>query len=209
MKEVIPRVIKPEIIEYEASEGNMTRSIAVYYSGGVMSKKKYRKVYRDSTYKRDLEIKKTLRISVAHLPYPRLVPYHKLTSYVKSIPMGTVYNVYDTLCEGMREDDKVSGCYRDLKYALIMLGKYYLSNNTEYDLVWFNNEPYTFVVSLGGDGAPFGKYDTACSWLISFLNIGRVILSCNENYLILEQIVTKPAFQYKGMLQCLFNNFFD
>ena len=37
---------------------------------------------------------------------------------------------------------------------------------------------------LGGDGAPFGKDDTACAWLVSFLNIGRGILSSNENYLL-------------------------
>lgn len=35
-----------------------------------------------------------------------------------------------------------------------------------------------------GDGAPFGKDDTACAWLISLLKIGRGVLSCNENYLL-------------------------
>ncbi|CAB3978954.1 Hypothetical predicted protein [Paramuricea clavata] len=39
------------------------------------------------------------------------------------------------------------------------------------------------TLALGGDGAPFGKDDTACAWLVSILNIGRV-LSSNENFLL-------------------------
>jgi hypothetical protein len=39
-------------------------------------------------------------------------------------------------------------------------------------------------VSIGGDGAPFGKDDTACVWLVSFLNTGKAFLSSNENFLL-------------------------
>ncbi len=49
--------------------------------------------------------------------------------------------------------------------------------------MWFN-EPNTFQVVLGGDGAPFGKEESASSWLLSFLNRGKKILSSNENVLI-------------------------
>ena len=35
----------------------------------------------------------------------------------------------------------------------------------------------TFHISLGGDGAPFGKDDTAFTCLVSFLNLGRGVLS--------------------------------
>ena len=52
------------------------------------------------------------------------------------------------------------------------------------NLLWFNNEINTFHVALGGDGAPFGKDDTPCSWLVSFLNRGKHILSNSENFLI-------------------------
>ena len=51
------------------------------------------------------------------------------------------------------------------KELLLRLAEFYLSKPT--DLVWFD-EPNKFDVSLGGDGAPFGKYDTACAWLVSF-----------------------------------------
>ena len=42
-------------------------------------------------------------------------------------------------------------------------------------------DPNTFHIAIG---APFGKDDTACSWLVSFLNIGQSILSRNENFLL-------------------------
>jgi hypothetical protein len=41
-----------------------------------------------------------------------------------------------------------------------------------------------FQVAIGGDGAPFGKFDQSCAWLVSFLNIGHKILSSEENFLI-------------------------
>jgi hypothetical protein len=66
---------------------------------------------------------------------------------------------------------------------IIKLAEFYLSGCSGHSISWFG-APYTFVVSLGGDGAPFGKDDTACAWLVSFLNIGRGVLSSNENYLL-------------------------
>ena len=39
-------------------------------------------------------------------------------------------------------------------------------------------------MAIGGDGAPFGKFDQSCAWLVSFLNIGHKILSSEDNFLI-------------------------
>jgi hypothetical protein len=58
---------------------------------------------------------------------------------------------------------------------VIKLAEFYLSGCSGHLINWFG-APYTFVISLGGDGAPFGKDDTSCAWLISFLNIGRGVL---------------------------------
>ncbi|CAB4036926.1 Hypothetical predicted protein, partial [Paramuricea clavata] len=96
--------------------------------------------------------------------------------YIKSISLGTINSVTDTLCYGLDECDKVTGCYRNLKEMLIKLADFYLSGCTGHCITWFE-EPYTFSVAVGGDGAPFGKDDTACAWLISLLNIGRAFLS--------------------------------
>lgn len=43
--------------------------------------------------------------------------------------------------------------------------------------LWFNNEINKFHIVLGEDGAPFVKDSFACSWLISFLNRGKNIIS--------------------------------
>ena len=56
-------------------------------------------------------------------------------------------------------------------------------NHGKYNLLTFD-QPNTFHVALVGDGAPFGKDDTACSWLVSFLNIGQGVLSSNDNFLL-------------------------
>ena len=66
---------------------------------------------------------------------------------------------------------------------LVKLAEFYLSGCTGHSITWFE-EPYTFYVTVGGDGAPFGKDDTACAWLVSLLNIGRGVSSNNENYLL-------------------------
>lgn len=82
------------------------------------------------------------------------------------------------------------------------LAKYYLSS-PKYKLTWFNNEPYTFYVSLGGDGGPFGADDTACAWLVGFLNVARAVLSSNENYLLFGGNCTEDSIPVKRYLEKL------
>ena len=126
--------------------------------------------YRDSSYKRNSA--KAVRIVVNYCPVPRLVLYNRLMPFIKSIDIGQLYSVRETLCQGLAEEEKVDGMYRDIKQLLLYLAKFYLCQS-RYKLEWFGGEVNTFHVSLGSDGAPFGKDDTACAWLVSFLNIGR------------------------------------
>ena len=86
----------------------MLRSVAVYYSNGVMGKVKYRSVYRASTYSFSTDRKKAVRMSVANCPIPCLVPYHRLVAYIKSVDAGKLYSVHGTLCDDLDEKDKVS-----------------------------------------------------------------------------------------------------
>ena len=182
-KSVMPVIYKKSLKTYEASEDNLIRSVAVYYSGGVTGKKKYRKIYKYSCYRLNKDKTKNERLAIDSCPLPRLVPYNRIMPYTKSISLGTINSVTDTLCYGLDECDKVTGCYRNLKEMLIKLAEFYLSGCTGHSITWFE-EPYTFSVAVGGDGAPFGKDDTACAWLISLLNIGRGVLSSNKNYLL-------------------------
>ena len=154
----------------------------MHYSKEVMGKDKYKRVYKASSYKQEPGKKRAMRIKVANCPLSRLVPYHRLMSCIKSIDIGELHSVSENLCDGLDDCDKVIGCYRDIEDLLVRLAKFYL-NHGKYDLLTFD-QPNTFHVALGGDGAPFGKDDTACSWLVSFLNIGQGVLSSNDNFLL-------------------------
>ena len=178
-EKVMPRLYKKDLKRFESSSDNMLRSIAMYYSKGVMGKDKYKRMYKASLYKQEPGKKRAMRIKVANCPLPRLVPYHRLMSYIKSIDIGELHSVSENLCDGLDDCNKVNGCYRDIENLLVRLAKFYL-NHGKYDLLTFD-QPNTFHVALGGDGAPFGKDDTACSWLVSFLNIGQGVLSSNAN----------------------------
>ncbi len=98
---VIPKIYNSCLIDYEASDDNMIRSVAVYCGCGIMGKKKYRQVYRSVSYKKSATSKLGKHIKVAKCPIPLLVPYNKLMPFVKNIQIGTLYSVYDTLCDGL------------------------------------------------------------------------------------------------------------
>ena len=176
----------------------MVRSVAVYYGGWIMGKSKYRQVYRGVSYTATTSRQKNgERIAVPIFPVPLIAPYNKLMSFVKSIQIGTVYSVCETLCDGLKDQDKVQGCYQNFKELLLKLAEFYLCKQNGYNLVLFNE-------TLGGDGAPFGKYDTACAWLVGFLNLGKGILSSNENYLLFGANCSENFIgQKKPLLQSL------
>ena len=71
MESEISKKNESELKTYESSNENMCRSVAVYYSGGVTGKRKYRKLYRDSAYKVNNKMTHTTRISIASCPVPR------------------------------------------------------------------------------------------------------------------------------------------
>ena len=170
----------------------------MYYSKGIMAKDKYRAVYKASSYKQEVGIKRAAHIKVANCPSPRLVPYDRLMKYIKSIDIGHLHSVRETLCHGMDDCDKVNGCYRDIEDLLIKLATFYLDYG-RYELLTFD-QPNTYHVALGGDGAPFGKDDTACSWLVSFLNIGQGVLSSNENFLLFGANCSETSLPVKHFL---------
>lgn len=177
----------------------MIRSIATFYSSGVMGKK-YQSVYRASSYNKSTENPgHSIRITVSNCPIPRLVPYNKLMPFIKSIDIGKLYNVSETLCYDMDEEHKIEGCYRDLKELLPRLAKFYIDTGM-YELTFFNDEANLFHVSLGGDGAPFGKDDTAVAWLVGLLNIGKGILSSNDNFLLLGANCSEDSVVMKSKI---------
>ena len=169
-----------------------------------MGKRKYRQVYRNVSFQKFKKNRKKYRkrLTVSSCPIPLLVPYNKLMPFIKSIDIGTIHNTSE-LSTDVQDSDEIQGCYRDLKELLVMLAEFYLAHRSD-ELVWFD-EPNKFYIALGGDGAPFGKYDTACAWLVSILNLGKGVLSSHDNYLLFgancsESCSTVGRFIQKLML---------
>ena len=103
MKKLFAKLYRKELKDYERSSENMFRSIALYYSNGIMGKKKYRSVYVSVSSKSSPLSKKRVRMNEADCPIPRLVPYHRLTSYINGIDIGKLYSVQDELCDKLMD----------------------------------------------------------------------------------------------------------
>ena len=122
-------------------------------------------------------------------------------AYMKSIDIGQLHSVHENMCEGLDDCDKVNGCFRDLEDLLVKLAGFYLNYGKHNHLTF--GQPNTFHVTLGGDGVPFGRDDTAFSWLVRFLNIGQGVLSSNNNFLLFGANCAKnflPVRRFLGRL---------
>ena len=98
---------------------------------------------------------------------PKLLTYDKLVRHLKQIDVGTVHEIDQDYQKGLETEVVVNGgAYRDLRQYLPMLAKFYLSMKTEESLKGFAESPGTFQIALGGNGCPFGKNESACSFLV-------------------------------------------
>jgi hypothetical protein len=72
MKRVFAKFYSKELNDYEHSSENMLRSIALYYSNGIMGKKKYRSVYASVSSKTSPSSKKRVGAhDCSQMPYPK------------------------------------------------------------------------------------------------------------------------------------------
>ena len=139
-KSVVPLLLKKETASFENSHENMLRSICIYYGKAVCGKKKYRSMYKHISFIKNPKKKENLkRIKIMNCPMPRIVPCHKLVNFVKSIDIGSLHSVKETLCHGLDEDDQVSGVYRDLPKFLVQLATFYLTEHNS-SFQWFGEE---------------------------------------------------------------------
>lgn len=121
------------------------------------------------------------------IPIPRPLSYKDLMQNISQIDIGELISVKDTLCATLPQEQRVAGVHRDLETMLLTLSKFSLETDPirkeSEKLIWFG-EKGAFKVVVGGDGAPFGKWDESVSWLVSFLNVGARVASPNENSLL-------------------------
>lgn len=187
---VVPSLANVAVKAFEKSADNVNGSVMISYRGGLMSKAKYNSVLSSLIYKTGVDSKKErCRLSYGVL-LPKLLPYKDLMQFIKSINIGVLKPI--PLAEQIENQDdpnvthQVCGCFLDLEARLLQLADLYLSiAKVTPILSWFGNAPGNFLVAIGADGAPFGKDNEATSWLVSFLNLGNRIASCDDNFLIL------------------------
>lgn len=103
---------------------------------------------------------------------------------LKEIDIGKVYEIDENYVAGLGADENINGAYRDLREYLPRLAKFYLQKNKTETLKWFGETEGTILIAFGGDGCPFGKHESACSFLVSFLNVGRKVISSNHNFIV-------------------------
>ena len=157
MKQVIPFMTRKAINDNEASLENEIRSINVMYSGGLMSKGKYKAVHLSLAFKPKKDGENQCRIKLPlgenGFQVPALVSYDQL-QFVSNIDMISLKDIND-FCDDLDidDDDKlVSGRYRELEDILIHLASMYIKLEREnaVNLLWSGREDYCFSISLGG-----------------------------------------------------------
>ena len=187
MNDIIPKIVKRRVQEYEKSDQNQLRSMRVLYKGGMVSKRKYTNIRNSSDVMKqspDQSGKNKKSQFMQSCEIPKILPYKTLMSYIRNIDLGEVLPL-EILAEKL-STESVPGVYRPLKPFLLRLADMYLTlHEKDPCLQWFNGEERVLYVAVGADGAPFGKDDTATAYLVSFLNLLQRVQSCNDNHLIL------------------------
>ena len=181
-KKVASTAFKENSKAFESSPENAKRSIAVFYSSGVMGKWKYKSVRLAlSMKKRETMGNGRSAITVMpNCPIPKLLPYNKPVKEINQVSIGNVYKLEEQF-QGVMEDEITQGCFRKLIEYLPRLAKFYLRKDRKETLQWFGKTEGTFLFAVGGDGCPFGKNESACSFL---LNVGKRVASSNDNFII-------------------------
>lgn len=189
MSKSVSPIIKKQVKEYESSDDNVSRSVKVLYRGGILSKAKYKEIRSSSSLETKNTKKSKGRVEfMSGVGIPRILPYDKLINFISSLDIGTLHDM-SKYCNDLPDSEQVEGKFRDLEDLLLRIAKMYLTieNNFEFEeqlLEWFGEEKGSFKVTLGADGAPFGKESEATAWLISFINVTSHVYCCNDNFLL-------------------------
>ena len=149
-----------------------------------MGKRKYKSVRLALSMKKNQAMgnRRSAITVMPNCPIPKLLPYNKLVKEINQVSIGNVYKLEEQF-QGVMEDETTQGCFRKLIEYLPRLAKFYLRKDRKETLQWFGKTEGTFLFAVGGDGCPFGKM-SACSFLLSFINVGKRVASSNDNFII-------------------------
>ncbi|CAB4027701.1 Hypothetical predicted protein [Paramuricea clavata] len=84
-----------------------------------------------------------------------------------------------------------------------------MHNHKKGAIKWFGETEGTFLVAFRGDGCPFGKNESACSFLVSFLNVGKQVASCSDNFLVFGGNIEESSHIVKKYVQSVYKQIAD
>ena len=158
--------------DYFRSQENLLCSVNVYYSHNVIGKQKYMNITRASKAP----------------GFPDLALYKNVAKKIRSVDIGTLFSINPKFTQDLDGEECGDGIYRCLITFLPRLAQFYLNvNNLRVDKLKFdfnytlkNENSCIFLIAIGGDEAPH----SGTSFLVSFLNIGKRVVSSSENFLL-------------------------
>ena len=175
-QKILPKLVssevKKQVKEYEKSDENKIRSIAMYYDHTIMGKEKWN----------------TVRVGNKKAPGANVIPYNRLQEMIKTIDRPKTWQLKD-----------INGYRCSLDELLQELANMYLTCIPR-RIRWFNDQHGVFVVAYGGDGAPLGKYSECSSFLVSLLNVGHAVLSCNNAFTVVAGNCNEDDPRFYGTL---------
>ncbi|KAJ7391279.1 hypothetical protein OS493_019411 [Desmophyllum pertusum] len=194
---VVPNIVNDSVANFERSTKNYERSVSVIYRGGIISKRKYNELRSSEMFEFDIHTKKRRRTEFKQgCKVPSLVPYKDVMKFISEQNIGTLHNIPQASAASETEKESedvvqnllplVPGYFIDLQERLLQMANLYLhiESHRPNFLTWFGKEKGNFLVAIGADGAPFGKANEACAWLVSFLNVLERVSSPYDNFLI-------------------------
>jgi capsular polysaccharide biosynthesis protein len=84
---IIPKIVQKKVVEYQNTADNFTRSVMMLYNGGIMKKKKYKK------------LRKLNWEFMAGVKIPKHVSYDRLQAFITGIDKGEVKDMQVCICE--------------------------------------------------------------------------------------------------------------
>ena len=209
---IMKKCKQKELAVFECSRDNVLHSIATYYTSGVMGKRKYQAVRLASSMKSSNTKRggKTAIKFMPNCPIPKLLTYNSLVKEIRNIDIGKVYSLEEQFSSAI-DDENINGCFRDLREYLPRLATFYLNmqKTRKGALKWFGKTEGTFLVAFGGDGCPFGKNESACSFLVSFLNTGKRVASSSDNFLVFGGNVEETSLVVKRYINSVCKQIVD
>ena len=127
VKKVLPLLVNKSIYSYEKEEKNYMRSISLLYTGGILSKEKYKHVRNALAFEQSSKSKRK-RLKLDHgIISPAVVTYDKLMNYINSINIGAVKkNFYEAFAvNNDEEDNNFVGAFREIGELLVLLAELY------------------------------------------------------------------------------------